>query len=126
MKFYEALKLCVECGIRITREDWNGKNQYVYFTKGKKVPLSSWHGDEPTEEDRKKGYVEIKGHFDMKNAQGERIIGWLASQTDMVSDKWTWYVSPKKEELQALTRENYLAEDDDKDDHANRNWPNTD
>ncbi len=122
MEFYEALKMCVNYGAKITRRDWNGKDMYVYYTKGKKIPVDRWHGDEPTQEEKERGYVEIAGHFDMKNAQGIRIIGWSASQTDLTSNEWTWYV-PKNCEIRPLTRENYF-EEDDPDDHANRNWPN--
>lgn len=89
MKYYEALKECIENGKRITRSDWNGKNQYVYYSKGKKIDVSAWMGmDDLTDSERLRGYVCLKSHLDMMNAQGERIIGWAATQTDVTSDKW--------------------------------------
>lgn len=90
MEFYKALKECVENGKKITRRDWNGRNMFVYYVPGRTIPLAFWKecNAELTEFERKRGYVELKGHFDMFNAQGERIIGWLASQTDMASDEW--------------------------------------
>lgn len=91
MNFYEALELCLK-GNRITREDWNGKGMYVYYTPGRQVPIRDWFvrndGDYPTKDEITKGYIELAGHFDMMNAQRIRIIGWVASQTDMASDKW--------------------------------------
>ena len=90
MHYYEALKECLN-GKKITRRDWNGKNMYVYYTPGRKIPVKEWDNRgniELTDFERSRGYIEIKGHFDMYNAQAERIIGWLASQTDMASDQW--------------------------------------
>ena len=89
MKFYEALKECIENGKRITRSDWNGKGQYVYYTKGRKIDVSAWMGsDDLTDTERLRGFVCLKGHFDLMNAQGERIPGWVATQTDLASDNW--------------------------------------
>ena len=91
MNFYEALKECLN-GKRITREDWNGKGMYVYYTPGRKVKTKDWinraNGGYATKDELERGYIELAGHFDMMNAQRIRIIGWLASQTDMASDKW--------------------------------------
>lgn len=67
MKFYEALKECIENGYCITRADWNGKKQFVFFI-------------EPSES--------MSGYFVLRNAQKMDIIGWSATQTDMYSDKW--------------------------------------
>lgn len=92
MKFYEALKECTENGKKITREDWNGKGMFVYYIPPHDVPVKDWltrdKNTELTDSERLNGVVHIAGHFDMYNAQGIRIIGWLASQTDMASDQW--------------------------------------
>ena len=34
------------------------------------------------------GVVTICPHIDMKAADGSIVIGWLASQTDMLADDW--------------------------------------
>ena len=104
MKFSEALEMCINDGAKITRTDWNGKEQYVYYVSGRDVPIANWKGDEPTKEEKKRGFVTIAGHFDMRNAQGIRIIGWLATQTDMASDKWEIYESEedRKKRLKEL------------------------
>lgn len=122
MHYYEALKMCVEYGSKITRTDWNGRDMYVYYTKGRKIPVERWVGDQPTDEEKQRGYVEIAGHFDMKNAQGIRIIGWLASQTDMASDQWIIY-TPKSIRLYGTDWED---DEDDTSDHARNIYPNRD
>lgn len=91
MKFSEALELCIK-GKKITRTDWNGKGMFVYYIPPHNVAVKDWEdrtGNTPlTEDERTYGFVRIAGHFDMYNAQGIRIIGWLASQTDMSSNNW--------------------------------------
>jgi hypothetical protein len=34
------------------------------------------------------GDIKINAHIDMKSADGSIVIGWLASQTDMLSNDW--------------------------------------
>ena len=79
-------------GKRIARLGWNGKNMYVYMTEGRTIPLDKWTAKMPSQEltevEKERGYVIVKPHLDMMNAQGERIIGWSASQTDMLADDW--------------------------------------
>ncbi len=91
MRFGEALEECIK-GKRITRRDWNGKGMYVWFVLPHDIPISDYRcrggPDDPTDRERQQGAVHIAGHFDMMNAQGIRIIGWVASQTDMASDQW--------------------------------------
>ena len=86
MNFGEAIEYCKQ-GAKIRNENWNGKGMYVYYTPGRYIFLEDWTG-EVTEQERQKGAVRVLGHFDMINAQGERVIGWLASQMDMLSDAW--------------------------------------
>lgn len=91
MRFGEALAHARK-GRKIARRGWNGKGMYVYLKPGRIIPLEMWQvtmpSEKPTEEEKKKGYVVVNPHLDMVNAQGERIIGWLASQTDMLADDW--------------------------------------
>ena len=74
---------------RFARRGWNGKNMFIYLTEGSLVLAADWRpmtGTTKLERDR--NYVVVKPHIDLYNAQGERIIGWLASQTDMLADDW--------------------------------------
>ena len=92
MLFSEALEECIK-GKKITRKDWNGRSMFVYYVRPHKVFVENWTqdvntADDLTDSERLRGYAEIAGHFDMYNAQGIRIIGWVASQTDLSSDQW--------------------------------------
>lgn len=89
MNFGKAIKRCMK-GAKITRKDWNGKGQFVFYTPGRVVLIEDWVG-ETTQDERKRENVIIAGHFDMYNAQGIRIIGWVPTQTDMTSDEWEIY-----------------------------------
>lgn len=91
MDFGDVLR-GLKIGRRYAREGWNGKGMFIYYTGGKRIPLEEWHttlpGQEITWGEIGSGYVIIKPHIDMMTAQGERVIGWLASQTDMLADDW--------------------------------------
>lgn len=99
MRFGEALAHA-RAGKRIARLGWNGKNMYVYMTKGRLMPTDEWvvsmPSQELTEVEKERGYVNIMPHLDMKSAQNTRIIGWLASQTDMLA--FDWYVIDDEED----------------------------
>ena len=98
MRFGEALAHA-RAGKRIARLGWNGKNMYVYYTKGRLLPTDDWvvrmPSQELTEAEKEKGFVNVMPHLDMMSAQGTRIIGWSASQTDMLA--FDWYVVDDKE-----------------------------
>ena len=91
MRFGKALEKALE-GKKIARHGWNGKNMYVYMIPGRIIPLDKWEvrmpSQELTEIEKEKGFVNVMPHLDMLSAQGTRIIGWLASQTDMLSVDW--------------------------------------
>lgn len=91
MRFGEALAHARK-GRKIAREGWNGKNMYVYMKPGRIIPLEMWKAtmpsERPTQAEKKKGYVVVLPHLDMMNADGERVIGWLASQMDLMIDDW--------------------------------------
>ena len=91
MRFGEALANARN-GKRISLRGWDGKNMYVYFSPGRLILVEDWIARFPSQEltvaEKERGYVNTTPHLDMMNAQGARIIGWVASQTDMLSDGW--------------------------------------
>lgn len=91
MRFGEAIEKTIK-GKKVARHGWNGKGMYVYLTEGRGIPTDKWLVRMPsqklTDRERKLGIVIIKPHLDMMNAQGERIIGWLPSQMDMLAIDW--------------------------------------
>lgn len=80
----EALKL----GKKVCRSGWNGKGMFIYLQEGSEVAgrnlradaIKSHYGSEDT--------VKINPHIDMKAADDTLVIGWLASQTDMLAEDW--------------------------------------
>ena len=93
MDFGEALKALKE-GKKVARRGWNGyyRGMYIYLTDGRDIPAHEWIERSPAQEtnltERMNGKVTILPHIDMVSAHGERVIGRLASQTDMLSDDW--------------------------------------
>lgn len=76
----EALKQ----GQRVARQGWNGKGMYLLLFKGQEDIANAFGY----------GYGEVLGEFSftdtiaMKTAQNTMVLGWLASQTDILSEDW--------------------------------------
>lgn len=75
MKFYEALKECIENGKKIARGDWDSKEAYIWY-----VPPSCY-----ADVNKDTTY---RGHFCLKTAQGDIVSAIVATQTDLTSDEW--------------------------------------
>jgi hypothetical protein len=82
MTFGRAIVALVE-GKRVAREGWNGKDMHLYLIKGSELSSGL-----------KYGYGEYVGEpsfvdtIAMKTAQNTIVVGWLASQTDMLANDW--------------------------------------
>ena len=76
MTFGEAVE-ALKKGRRVSREGWNGKRMYLFLADGK--DLSSLLSKES---------YEFVSSICMKTAQDTIVVGWLASQTDMLSEDW--------------------------------------
>lgn len=84
----EAMKL----GHKVCRAGWNGKHMWVALTPGSsfdkghaKVGHASHHRAEELIDEES---ISLLPHVDMRSANGDMVIGWLASQTDMLADDW--------------------------------------
>lgn len=105
--FEEAYKECdnmtfgiaieaMKKGYRVARRGWNGKKMCVFLTKGSDVEFEKLkqHNQDALcyakseEIKNEKQIVHICDHIDMIAADGSIVIGWLASQTDMLSEDW--------------------------------------
>jgi hypothetical protein len=84
MPFGHALE-AIRQGKKAARKGWNGKGMYIYVQPGS-VINGKTDGRNPVL--RAMDDVKINPHIDMKAADGSIVIGWLASQTDMLSDDW--------------------------------------
>lgn len=87
MSFSEALYVARHFGAKISRAGWNGKGMFLTLQKGSEVV-----GTDMRNESARNYYGESKvricPHIDMKAADGSYVVGWLASQSDMLSDDW--------------------------------------
>ena len=68
----EALKK----GEYVARKGWNGKNMYLFLAHGEDIQKCVGIPDKCT------------NVICMKTAQDTVVFGWLASQTDMLSEDW--------------------------------------
>lgn len=88
MTFGHAIE-SMKAGQKVARKGWNGKGMWLVLVPG--TPVVHPKPDTPY---GKAGIAEceILPHIDMwtTNAQGRRAMlpGWLASQTDMLSEDW--------------------------------------
>lgn len=86
LDFGEALKE-LKAGKAVARAGWNGKGMFLTLQNGSTVdgimmrnePAKIYYGDNK---------VKIQAHIDMKAADGTYVVGWLASQTDMLAEDW--------------------------------------
>jgi len=85
----EAMKL----GHKVARAGWNGKGMWVAYTPGSQ--FASIHAKEghaakhrANEMDEGGTVIHLLPHIDMRSADGSMVVGWLASQTDMLADDW--------------------------------------
>lgn len=74
-------------GKKVQRKGWNGKGMFLTLQEGSTVngecmrnaPAKDFYGNQP---------VTICPHIDLKAADNSYVVGWLASQTDMLADDW--------------------------------------
>lgn len=89
MNFGEAIA-SLKAGARVRRQGWNGKGMWLVLVPG--TPSAQLREGTPYRDALGQDECEILPHIDMwtTNASGRRAMlpGWLASQTDMLSDDW--------------------------------------
>ncbi|MBQ4199546.1 MAG: DUF2829 domain-containing protein [Kiritimatiellae bacterium] len=89
MTFGQAIE-AMKQGKKVARRGWNGKNMYVWVMPGSTIKDCPNITDPHLKaiSDANGGTVTFTGSIRMKTATGEVLTGWLASQTDMLSDDW--------------------------------------
>ena len=78
-------------GYKVARSGWNGKGMFIYLVEGTVVPVEKLRGScaEAVAMSNNTAPVQnICGHIDMLAADGSVVVGWLASQTDMLADDY--------------------------------------
>ena len=98
MTFGEALKQ-LKLGRKLKRKNWNGKNQFVFLINGMGLKtlldpgiedywqVGEWKDDIFLNLSAEKD-VNISDLLAIKTTSNQIQLGWLASQTDMLSDDW--------------------------------------
>ena len=92
MNFGQAIE-ALKSGKKVTRVGWNSKGMFIYLTSGSKVPAILMKPETANHLFEEKllecdEIVTINPHIDMKASDGTVVIGWFASQTDMLAEDW--------------------------------------
>lgn len=90
MTFGEAIAM-LKNGCRVARAGWNGKGMWLSLScdGSREVAAENFWSPHNAEFARENGGSAIvQPCITMKNAQGEIQMGWLASQSDMLSEDW--------------------------------------
>lgn len=77
-------------GARVARAGWNGKGMWVTYSPGHTaLPAASfWAPANKAYAHERGGTVEVLPCMTMKTADNKILMGWLASQTDMLASDW--------------------------------------
>jgi hypothetical protein len=85
----EALKQ----GKRVARAGWNGKNMWLSLSgplEGRPIPAQAfWSANNMNFAFDNGGKANVLPAITMKTADGSILMGWLASQTDMLASDWS-------------------------------------
>ena len=88
MDFGEALRL-LKAGERVAREGWNGKGMWLALSPGvKRLHPDKFWAKPNARYAACNGGASVLPCITMKTATGEILMGWLASQTDMLAEDW--------------------------------------
>lgn len=88
MNFGEAIE-ALKQGKRVARKGWNGKGMYLWLMPAATVK-AEWCKEPHLKElaESNGGEIEALGTIRMLTADKKILTGWLASQTDMLSEDW--------------------------------------
>lgn len=95
MTFGEAIQ-ALKNGKHVARRGWNGKGMFLFYVPGASYAYEELNGY-ARDAARRATLIEkgeqgssrwVCAHICMKNASGQLVIGWLASQEDMLCDDW--------------------------------------
>ncbi len=83
MNFGEAL-VALKNGEKVSRTGWNGKGMFLFLVPGStfEVSRAPLLGIYPTGT-----VINYCPHIDMKTAD-DKVVPWLASQTDVLAEDW--------------------------------------
>ena len=79
----------LKAGNRVQRTGWNGKGMYLWLLPAATVK-AEWCREPhlKAQAEANGGEIEALGSIRMMTADRKVLTGWLASQTDMLSEDW--------------------------------------
>lgn len=86
MDFGMAL-IALKRGECVARKGWNGKGMFLTLQNGSEVDGDCMRNDGATNF-YTGSKCKISPHIDMKATDDTYVVGWLASQTDMLAEDW--------------------------------------
>ena len=88
MTFGQAIQ-ALKAGFKVARKGWNGKGMFLWLKPAATVK-AEWCKDPMLKglAEANGGEIEALGTICMFTAQKQILSGWLASQTDMLSEDW--------------------------------------
>lgn len=101
MNFGQAIE-ALKDGHRVSRAGWNGKGMFLWLDKGSfdaeryaqselGVPAEIEGVRSELFELGDMGTVTRLPNIRMRSASGATVVGWLASQTDMLAEDWLFF-----------------------------------
>lgn len=89
MTFGQAIE-SLKQGKRVARHGWNGKNMFLFLLPAGTIPKTAIHDPalKKVLENNGSDSFEALASIRMKTADDKILTGWLASQTDMLSEDW--------------------------------------
>ena len=90
MTFGDAIA-ALKAGARVARAGWNGKGMWLALSCGDTRDVASenfWSPHNAEFARQNGGTAKALPSITMKTATGEILMGWLASQTDMLAEDW--------------------------------------
>ena len=91
MDFGDAIR-ALKAGKRVAREGWNGKGMWLSMSgnlEGSVVSYDKFWSENNSRYARENGGAAVVlPSITMKTADGAILMGWLASQTDMLAEDW--------------------------------------
>jgi len=90
MTFGEAIE-SLKRGNRVARSGWNGKSMWLSLSGDSTREITAdkfWSKNNADYATEQGGAAKVLPCITMKTATGEILMGWLASQTDMLASDW--------------------------------------
>lgn len=88
MNFGEVIE-ALKKGHKVARKGWHGKGMFLWLKPAATIK-ADWCKDPRLKflAEQNGGEIEALGTICMLTAQNQILSGWLASQTDMLSEDW--------------------------------------